>query len=480
MPESVKQIARQLEVTLAEDPAEAYLEWMALTHPLELGAREFIVSGQQEMIGRPPPERQWSPQQVHILSHILTIPDTPGLKEAAWLLHRNAWHWPEACIPALLDLVDQQPALWSVIGDGWPPLTQWLDHQLGNKPSLFPKGPPDPRKVAIRDWPVYLYRWLHLAPEPALHWLLEHHQEVPEETWETWLELYGAALPVALLPLLIARTPSPDSGRIMPWLRARTRTGDTALIQEVMNRIQPMIRLQKNSLELILPPGGPDWWWTGMPEPPTGFRRKSAFTQMISCLPPDCWTSWFSGSPDELMGQIFSSPDASTLVPAVYLQLTNFPDPEWCLSFLQHRLASPEVELPGSEVTLTRYIPSTDLASLVDAHIRASRYQLIPGSPVWHVLLSPHLFWTEPLLEAVIHAFQQRPALAYEAAVDEAFFNALAWRGSLGGLLRRSLRDGFRQVFPAPFSRLAPHILEVVECRKALHLALTRHDIASG
>ncbi len=480
MPQSVKDIARQLDVTLSDDPTLAFLELMALTYPLELGAREIPLSGHQELIGRPAPVRQWSVQQVNVLNRILTYPKSPGLKEASWLLQRNEWPWPEATIPALLDLVDQHPDLWAVIGEAWPPLAQWLAHQLGSKSSSFPIGPPDPRTVALRDWPVYLYRWFQHQPESALEWMLAHHQEVPEETWEPWLECYGSAIPEGILPLLIVQTPFVVSAHLTPWLRARVLSGDTVLIQEVMDRVRPKINLHEDTFELVLPPGGPEWWWTGMPGQTDGFRRKSAFIQLVSCLPPDTWTAWFERSPDDLMARFFSSPDAATLVPAVYLQLKSFPAPQWCLSFLNQRLQFPEMQLPGLESNLTRHIPSPDLATLVEAHIRTARYQLIPGSPAWNLLLSPHLYWTESLLEAVIQAFQQRPALAYEAAIDESFFTALAWRGSLGGLIRRAQRDGMRQVFPAPFSRLAPHILEVMECRKALHVALTHRESHIG
>ncbi|MBK7344634.1 MAG: hypothetical protein IPJ06_16995 [Saprospiraceae bacterium] len=94
--------------------------------------------------------------------------------------------------------------------------------------------------------------------------------------------------------------------------------------------------------------------------------------------------------------------------------------------------------------------------------------------------MSPHLYWTESLLEAVLQSFQVRPALSFEAATDEAFVIALAWRGSLGGLLRRVQGDNLRQAFAGPFARLLPYILEVINSRKAIHLALEPRRAASG
>ena len=147
------------------------------------------------------------------------------------------------------------------------------------------------------------------------------------------------------------------------------------------------------------------------------------------------------------------------------------PDPEWCLAFLNHHLDQPEVPLDGPALPLTRHIPSTRLAPLLESRIRQSRFQLWLDRPEGQLLMSPGLFWTESLLEAVLHAFQMRPALAYEAAVSESMMTALAWRSHLGGMLRRSAGNGLLQSLPGPLSRLAAYIQEVIQLRKDLHQA---------
>lgn len=477
IPLEIRTIATDWGMELSDDTNQAILELMTVATVLQDGKHAKAISPETGSSSRPEPSRTWTKDQVDAIRDMLGYPHAPGIRETAWLLRRNGWPWPEASVPTLLDLMNQLPALWLENQDLMPPLAPWMARQVKAHALTFPDGPPPNRSLSLDAWPHFLHRWIQGHPQAALDWLQSHYASLPSEIWEPWLTMYGYLLPAEALPLLITLTYEDFP---LLWLQARIRCGDAALIQEVKRIVRPMIQMNNDQLDLTLPTGGSAWEWTGYPSSQSGFRRKQAFTDLVSCLPPSAWTDWFSVDINTFYSRVFNSPDAATLVPAIYGQLLTFPEPAHCLGFLQHRLLQPDIALPAPESPLAKYIRSADLAPLVDQEIRRSRFQLIPGSPAWNLLMSPYLYWTEPLLEGVLQVFQSRPAFAYEAATDEEFVNAIAWRGSLGGLLRRAQKDGLRQVFPGPFARLAPHILEVIQCRKRIHQALDTRRLDAG
>ena len=477
IPLEIRTIATDWGVDLSDDPDQAILELLTVASVLQDGTLSRSITPETGNNNRPESSQIWTRDQVIAIRELLEYPQVPGMRETAWLLRRNGWQWPEATVPTLLDLMSQHPTLWSENQDLLPPLAVWMAGQLQAHALTFPDGPPPNRSLSLDAWPHFLHRWIQRHPQPALDWLQTHSASLPPEIWEPWLTAYSPFLPEETLPLLIKLTPEEYP---LPWLQARIRCGDVELIQDVQLIVRSMIQMTNDQLDLTLPAAGPAWEWTGYPSTQSGFRRKKAFADLVSCLPPSAWTDWFSLDINTFYSRVFTSPDAATLVPAIYGQLLTFPEPAHCLGFLQHRLLHLDITLPAPETPLTQYIRSADLAPLVDREIRRSRFQLIPGSPAWNLLMSPYLYWTEPLLEGVLQVFQSRPAFSYEAATDEDFVTALAWRGPLGGLLRRSQKDGLRQVFPGPFARLAPYILEVIQCRKRVHQALDTRQQATG
>ncbi|MCB0694170.1 MAG: hypothetical protein H6568_13575 [Lewinellaceae bacterium] len=471
MPASIRHQLEAWGMPLSEDPVDAFHEALALVMPLYHSRPASQMTDGPAMEQRPPPTRDWTTAQEDSISRILKVQGMPGATEAAWLIQRNGWHWPESAVSALLAHLQDHPRDWPTLGRHLPPLAAWLTRQLTGHPWAYPEGPPDRRQIGFTPMLTYLFRWIQLTPDPALTWLADHHAELDNELWEAFLDQFHDLLPAESLDLLRRRTDLAPADRRIRWLQTRARLGDPGLLEEVMDRIGAMWRMEGGMPSLVLPKAGPAWEWSGSIPPNGSFNRTTALYDLASCLPPNYWTSRTGMTPDTFLDAIFRSDQQRIWVNLVYHQLGSMPDPDWCLAFLGHHLAHPEIVLDGPVVPLARYIPSTRLAPLLESRIRLSRFQLWLDRPEGQLLVSPGLFWTEGLLETVFHAFQMRPALAYEAAVSEAFMTALAWRSHLGGMLRRSSGRGLQQSLPGPLSRLAPDILQVILLRQDLHQA---------
>lgn len=465
VPEDIRDLVRSWGLDLPEDPARACLDLQALIWPLADTTRpDRIPEG--SIPDPPPPACLWTEDQIRGIRRVLAVPGCPGLPELAWLLQRSGRPFPEPVFDDLIRALDDAPQDWRLIDGLLPPRATWLATHHPALRVLDPFGPPS---ADIRPgWPLaaYLDRWTRKSPEAASQWIIREAGRLPSSLAKDWLEAGGTGIPPDVIPAIEAFQAA--HGQVADAWALRARAGDTGLIRSVAERVRPMVSIRDGNLHLDLPPSGPAWLWPGMPWIPSGFRRKAAFCSLVACLPPGAWPEWTLWPFDTFVAAAFRSSDAGLWAEALQAQAVTFMEPGLSLAWLENRFNHPDLKVPGLETSLTRDLPSSRLAPVVETAIRNDRYRIFLDSPVGRALLSPGLYWTAGLQDAVLQALQVRPALAWEGAGHEPFVRALAWRGHLGSWLRRFRSGGVRGDIPEPLANRMPEVRDIIQMRKTL------------
>jgi hypothetical protein len=476
LPREWRSWLKSLGLPLAEDPATAFLEAVALSYYLEESAPPATLA--EDPSGPATENEAWTPARLRVLRDLLAFPHEWVLPELAAVLRRQDLFFPKAVWPTLLEGLASDPEQLLHVADRLDERARRQARARTNQHFLFPQSPPDPVRTGPDRSARHVYHWLWQEPAPAMEWLRGRPAGVDAAWWRVFLPAFAHRLPPeakGLLPLL------QEAEALPPDLRyARCLLGDSALEERALGLLGAMIGLEGGQLHWSTPSAQPVRDAEGLStlrawaDQIEGGGRDGALRALVKCVSLSDLADSLGTSLPEFLALAFDSPDAERILPALAASMQVRAEPEARLAWWRERLADPEGPDPGDDLLLARGLPHDRLSALLAPYLSDHRTQFRPEDPAGRVLAGGSLYWTENLTREFLTTLELRPALAAEVSRHPRLFPALLWRGNLGVWARylqgtRPLAD-----LAPPLQKRRDEILPVIQGRILLHQAFQR------
>lgn len=408
-------------------------------------------------------EPEWTTVRLIAFRDMLVTEGQWGWVEAAALLRRNGLQVPRALLPLVLEHLRSRPALFTGIAALLPPETMEMARRDGQLSWMYPVGPP----AGSRSFEWHLLHWWWQAPEVAEVWWLSDTSSAAMSQRLAFIRAFGQRLPPQALPALQAWPVAEGAWPPREVVTVRSRLGDTALRQQLRERVAQVLTLQSGVLRVSLLPAEQLWTGLGHWDDPDGGRRL-AFQELAAALPLGEWVAGMDAR--ELLQRAFASPDAEVLVPALARQLGQYPEPAFRLYWLERVLAENHA-LDAAARELARGLPHQELSRVLHRYMLRPDVTLLPQQLGCDLLCTPGFFWSEELTQGVVHLLKRLPAMIPALVRYPPFMEAMFARGHLGYWSRQLYAAPPFKDLPAGLREEQERIQPIVERRSALHRA---------